>query len=161
MKKIIALLLCLALVTCFLAGCGKNEPTGDNTPSSSNTTSTVKIKSDLKNGKIPELPLTLGCSVDGACATLNALENLPEGVTVDPDYTYYSTKISGDTVRLSCEGNFYYYNESNSQKGISAMVTFSDAFGFKVGIEMPSDIVNAIPQKGTTYSPTAETGAVQ
>ncbi len=157
MKRIIALILCLALISSMLTACDFGNK-GDNKDDSSSaaTTSTVKIKSDLKNGKIPELPLTLGTDVNEARNMLNALENLPEDANPEEGYTYYSTKTSGDTVRLSCEGNLYYYNESKASKGISAMVTFSNAYGFSIGIDMLSDITAAVRQKGTVYSPTAD-----
>ena len=60
-------------------------------------------------------------------------------IVAEHGYTYYSTKTSGDTVRLSCEGNLYYYNESKASKGISAIVTFSNAYGFSIGIDMLSE----------------------
>ena len=153
MKKILALILCLCLFF-SLAGCKDNN--GGSDSSSNGTTSTVKIKNDLKEGRIPELPFALGCSVSDAQDILNALEKLPEGVEVEEGYTYYSTKVSGDAVRLSCEGNFYYYNTSKSSKGISAIATFGDAYGFKIGIDMLSDITEAIRQEGTIYSPKAD-----
>lgn len=155
MKRLISLILCMLLIVSALSACtpGKKD---DDSGDSSSTTSTVKIKSDLKDGKIPELPFALGTDVEEAKNLLNALENLPENANPEEGYTYYSTKISGDVVRLSCEGNLYYYNQSNASKGISAMATFTDAYGFSIGIDMLSDITAAVRQKGTVYTPTAD-----
>lgn len=152
MKKIISLLLCFALVI-SLAGCGKSDNPDE---SGKNNTATLDIAADLQAGKIPELPISLGCNVNDARNTLSALEEIPEDAEPEEGYTYYTTKISGDTVRLGCEGNFYYYNESKSSSGISAMATFTKAYGFTIGLEMLSDITGAIVQKGTVYSPTAD-----
>lgn len=152
MKRIIALMLCLAIMF-SLAGCGEK---GDENNSSNIGAETIRIRSDLKEGKIPELPLALGCDISEAKKALNALEKLPEGAEPEEGYTYYDTRTRGDSVRIGCEGNFYYYNQSKYSNGISAMVTFSDAFGFSIGIDMLSDITAAIPQDGTVYSPTAD-----
>lgn len=153
MKRIIALLLSLLLITAFLGACKSEEADPDEDVTS--TTSTVKLKNQLKEGKIPELPLALGCDVSEAKAALIALEGLPADVVVEEGYTYYSTKTTENTVRLECEGVFYYYNTSAADKGISAMVTFEQAYGFN-SIDMMSNVTEAIPQQGTVYSPTAE-----
>ena len=152
MKRLIALVLSLILICAMVCACSPadNEDGGD----TNSTTSTVKIKNQVKDGKIPELPIALGCDVNEAMAALDALEKRPENADVEEGYTYYTSKTKGNTVRLECEGNFYYYNLSAADKGISAMVTFGDAIGFN-GIDMMSNISESIPQNGEVYSPTA------
>lgn len=133
MKKIFAFLLCLLLTLSF-AACGeKSKKTNDK----------VDLDYYVGLGQIPEMPYKLGTKCDKVQSELQAeydefLSNDPHN-SADHDHDHYQEEIyfnvsdEGDYVLLDNGSKYYLYKKAEEKKGVSCIVTFGDAFGFKMG----------------------------
>ena len=144
MKKLFAMLLTFALLVSF-AGCGdKTKKNNDN----------VDLQYYAKIGQIPEVEYKLSAKCDKVEKELSDkyeeyLANDPEN-SPDHDHdhyaedTYFEIVDEGDYIFINGGSRFYLYQKSEKKNGISCIVTFGDAFGFKMGTFI-YEIKNAMP----------------
>ncbi len=115
MKKIVALLLCVALAFCF-AACGKEQ--GTETKDNS-----VLIEA-IDSGKIPEMDIAVGQAVD-------TVEVKEEHSHQDEEVPGYSFVEAGEHPYFLNQTAFAYYNSSKKSSGIAAVLSIKEAFGFQ------------------------------
>lgn len=145
MKKLLAALTCIILIFTFTACGGKKKSNND----------AVDLQYYAKIGQIPEMPYKLGAKCDKVTSELQAeydafLANDPHN-SADHDHDHYAEEVyfnvsdKDGTVFLDNGSKYYYYKTAEKKNGISCIVTFGDAFGFKMGtfiyelkIAMPS-----------------------
>ncbi len=144
MKKVFIFLLSLALLISF-AGCGdKTKKNNDD----------VDLQYYAKIGQIPEVEYKLSAKCDKVEKELSDkyeeyLSNDPEN-SPDHDHdhyaedTYFEVIDEGDYIFINGGSRFYFYQKSEKKNGISCIVTFGDAFGFKMGTFI-YEIKNAMP----------------
>ena len=144
MKKLLALVLCFVFVFSF-AACGEKED---------KKSDRVDLQYYAKLGKIPELSYTLGSDCDKVKKELSDiyeeyLANDPHN-TPDHDHdhyaedTYFEVVEKDDYVFLNSGNKYFFYKNDEKKNGISYIVTFGDAFGFKMG-DFIYEIKNALP----------------
>lgn len=128
MKRIIALV--LALIMCFsVAACGQ-------TAQNENKGSGIDLDAALTSGKIPEIDITLGMAV--------------EDVHVSEEHSHQDDAVEGYSF---VEGNKYsyflnqdafaYYKNAKKSKGISVVLSITDAFSLKCNNFVTADDVKA------------------
>lgn len=144
MKKLFAILLTFALLVSF-AGCGdKTKKNNDD----------VDLQYYAKIGQIPEVEYKLSAKCDKVEKELSDkyeeyLANDPEN-SPDHDHdhyaedTYFEIVDEGDYIFINGGSRFYFYQKNEKKDGISCIVTFGDAFGFKMGTFI-YEIKNAMP----------------
>lgn len=133
MKKLFALLLCLCLVFSFTA-CGEKGK---------KNTDEVDLYYYTSLGQIPEMSYKLGSKCDKVQSELQAeydaflSDDSHEGDDHDHDHyaeeIYFNASDEGDYVLLDNGSKYYLYKKAEEKNGISCIVTFGDAFGFKMG----------------------------
>lgn len=133
MKKIFALVLCVCLIFTF-AACGEKSKKNDDA---------VDLQYYAKLGQIPEMSYKLGAKCDKVQAELQA--EYDEFISEDPhnssdhiddhyaEEIYFNVADEGDYVLLDNGSKYYFYKKTEKKDGISCIVTFGDAFGFKMG----------------------------
>lgn len=132
MKRILSLILCVALLFCF-AGCKEEKPKNVNTGNG------VDLEKVVTEGKIPELAVRLGMSADDV-KTLHNYDKNAVGETgfyifEEEDATYFQTETAA-----------YYYLNDKKSKGISAIVALTSACGLTLNaFETPNDVKAAFP----------------
>lgn len=132
MKRILSLILCVALLFCF-AGCKEEKPENVNTGNG------VDLEKVVTEGKIPELAVRLGMSADDV-KTLHNYNKNAVGETgfyifEEDDATYFQTETAA-----------YYYLNDKKSKGISAIVALTSACGLTLNaFETPNDVKAAFP----------------
>lgn len=133
MKKFISLMLCICLAFVFVGCSSKNE---------SDDTKTLDLKYYAELGQIPEAEYTLGADVDTIVKEQTAkMEEMDKNHGEDPNHEhgheeemFYFDRVEGEKNVLLDNGNIcYYYNKANKEKGVSYIVSYSDAFGIKLG----------------------------
>lgn len=136
MKKIIAILLALTFVFAFV-GCKKEEAPAD---VSSVENRSDEIASAVAEGKIPEAEYKLGEKTSTLSNRYTEIVNEQyqhpeEGGHVHGDGdVYYDRTEDEETVCYAFDSKFiYYYQKDKSDKGVSAIISYDDAFGFKQG----------------------------
>lgn len=118
MKRILALTLSVLFVVC-LCGCEKKDKDSKNS---------VDIEYYANLGQIPESEFMLGDTGD---TVKSALEK-KEAEAGEEDY-YFDVQ-EGENNVLITDGTYeYYYKKAAPEKGIAYMVSYSDAYGFKLG----------------------------
>lgn len=133
MKKLLAALMCFVLLFSF-AACGKGDKKANDA---------VDLQYYAKIGQIPEMPYKLGAKCDKVEDELQAeydafLSNDPHN-SADHDHDHYAEEIylsindKGDYVFIDNGSKYYLYKNAEKKEGISCIVTFGDAFGFKMG----------------------------
>ena len=133
MKKIFALLLAFALLASFVGCGGKDKKNSD----------TVDLQYYAKIGQIPEVDYKLSAKCDKVEDELSDkyeayLSNDPEN-SPDHDHdhyaedTYFEVVDEGDYIFINGGSRYYFYKKAEKKDGISCIVTFGDAFGFKMG----------------------------
>ncbi len=143
MKKLFAILLCLSLVFSFTA-CGEKSKKNNDA---------VDLNYYTSLGQIPEIPYKLGAKCDKVQAELQAefdefLSNDSHN-SADHNHDHYAEEIyfnvsdKGEFVLLDNGSKYYLYKKAEENKGISCIVTFGDAFGFKMGTFI-YDVKNAL-----------------
>lgn len=144
MKKIVSLALAVLMIFTFVA-CGEKEETKSDK---------VDLKYYSQLGQIPEVEYKLGADCKKVQKELSDkyedyLANDPEnGADHDHDHyaedTYYSVSEEEGYVFINSGNRYYLYKIDEKDEGISYIVTFGDAFGFKMG-EFIYDIQSALP----------------
>ena len=153
MKKIIALALCICLISCLFAGCCKSEPSED----TSSSTSTGKIDSLASKGKIDGVYYGLGADIETVKAHYKELaekykeehgeDNHDHGVTGEEGHYYYLDEYDDHTVIDVSSARFYFEN-GKEDKGISAIASDSDTFSFSVGVTTKYEVEEALKAEG-------------
>ncbi len=153
MKKIIALALCICLISCLFAGCGKSEPSKD----TSSSTATGKIDSLASKGKIDGVDYGLGADIETVKAHYKELaekyaeehgdDDHDHGVTGEEGHYYYLDEYDDHTVIDVSSARFYFEN-GKEDKGISAIASDSDTFGFSVGVTTKYEVEEALKAEG-------------
>ncbi len=144
MKKLLAALTCFILLFTFTACGGKKKSNND----------AVDLQYYAKIGQIPEIPYKLGAKCEKVTSELQAeydafLANDPHN-SADHDHDHYAEDThfeivdKGDYVFINGGNRFYFYKKDEKKNGISCIVTFGDAFGFKMGTFI-YEIKNAMP----------------
>lgn len=135
MKRIIAFIICLCMVFC-LSACKDAD-----TASTPKSATDVDIVAAVKEGKIPEGEYTLGDDYD---PIFNKLTNNGE----DVDGMFYQRSEEGEYSVLSdAEGFSCYFITEEKEKGIVAIATFGDAFGFSHST-MTNQVLDALKTQG-------------
>lgn len=120
MKRVLALIICLTLTFC-LCGCKGNKKKNENG---------IDIEYFVNLGQIPENDIVLGTTPENLKKALD--ERSKESEENGEDYGY--NEIEGDKNVLVEEGPYdYYYKKDNPENGIGYIVSYKDAFGFKLG----------------------------
>lgn len=135
MKKIVCLALCLILAV-LLCGCAQSK---DSAPKAS-----VNVKKYALSGEMPEIEYALGADVDKIIADY---EKLNAQETDDEHASHYMTYEIGERTIIATGDVNYYYDTDKKANGISYIVNFSDAFGFKQGSVL-SDVKQAMEKSG-------------
>lgn len=120
MKRILS----LALVLIFaLSLCSCKEEKKKNS-------STVDIEYHANLGQIPENDLSLGMTPDEVKEALEKKQK--EELEKGEEYGF--NEQEGNTNVLITDGTYdYYCKKAESEKGINYIVSYTDAFGFKIG----------------------------
>lgn len=120
MKRIIALLLCLTFLL-TLGGCKNGKKNGGNG---------VDIEYFANLGQIPENDITLGTTPEKLKETLDK-----RGEEAEKNGEHYGyNEVEGENNVLVEEGPYdYYYKKANPQNGVAYIVSYQDAYGFKIG----------------------------
>lgn len=123
MKRILSLLLVMSLIF-GLTGCKKEEETEKPVEHS------VNIEEYAQKGEIPECKYKLGQNLDDLKAGLEA--DFEETEHHDHDFAYYVE--DGDEGAFINSGKYlFYYDEYNEAAGVNYIVSFDEAFDFKLG----------------------------
>lgn len=144
MKKILSLALTFLMLLSFTACSEKETKKSDK----------VDLRYYAELGQIPEIPYKLGADCDKVEKELEAeyekyLSTDPEN-SADHDHDHYAEDLYfevsevDDYVYIDNGGKNYFYKKSEKKDGISYIVTFGDAFGFKMG-DFIYDIQSALP----------------
>ena len=157
MKKIIALALCICLISCLFAGCGKAEPSAD----ISSSTATGKNDSQASKGKIDGVEYGLGADIETVKAHFKELadayeeehgeDNHDHGVTGAEAHYYYLDEYEDYTVIDVSSARFYYEN-GKEDKGVSVIASDSDTFGFSVGVTTKYEVEEALRAEGKSVN---------
>lgn len=157
MKKIIALALCICLISCLFAGCGKSEPSKD----TSSSTATGKIDSLASKGKIDGVDYGLGADIETVKAHYKELaekyaeehgdDDHDHGVTGAEAHYYYLDEYEDYTVIDVSSARFYYEN-GKEDKGVSVIASDSDTFGFSVGVTTKYEVEEALRAEGKSVN---------
>ncbi len=118
MKKILALALGVLLLVGICA-CNEREAKKEHSVD-------VEYYADL--GQIPESEFMLG---DTGETVKKALEKAADEDT--EEHTYFDEQIGENNVLLTDGTYEYYYKKAAPEKGIAYMVSYTDAYGFKLG----------------------------
>ena len=113
MKKIICLLLAVCTALMF-AACGKPSAKDDNSD-------TVDLEYYIKLGKMPESKYDLGASFEDIKAAAD--EEAEEPLTLS----------APDRTGINYQNFNYYYDDIDSEKKISYIVSFAGAYGYTQG----------------------------
>ncbi len=161
MKKIIILALCICLISCLFAGCGKAEVSSE----TDSTTATGKIDSLAAEGKLDGVKYGLGADIEELKSYYEALANEYEenhgddnhdhGMTGEEAHYYYLDEYEEHTVIDVSSARFYYEN-GKEDKGISVIATDSDVFGFSVGVTTKYEVEDAVKAEGDTFNATED-----
>ncbi len=130
-KKLIA----LTLVFCMLltaAACKKKNETD---PAERKKVDAETIESDVSNGKVTELKITLGTTV-AEVKSQNTAKS--KGGKKAQNYT---EKQQGEYKIILTDDAVYYYDPANADKGIIAILCYkNDAYAMRFGEDTKSDV---------------------
>lgn len=133
MNKIFSLVLAMVLVFSFTA-CGKKETSSDS--------NSVDIEYFAKLGQIPECEFAIGDSI-AEIKEHYSTEEEEEAEHSDHSHDLYEIVEGEKSVLIDCGTQGYYYLKDKESNGVSYIVSYEDAYGFKLGDLLP-DIKNAI-----------------
>lgn len=120
MKRIIALILCLTFLL-PLGGCKNGKKNSGNG---------VDIEYFANLGQIPENDIALGTTPEKLKA---ALDKRGEEAEKNGEHYGYN-EVEGEKNVLVEEGPYdYYYKKADPEKGVAYIVSYQDAYGFKIG----------------------------
>ncbi len=147
MKKLLCLLLSLCLLV--LAGCGAQDS------NSSDSSDKNSIEASAAEGKLEGIKYGLGADVDGVkeyysklAADYEAQHIDGDGHNHDTDAPFYmESREEGYTVLDISTARFYFENEKKD-KGIAAIATDGEVFGFTPGVTAQYEVEEAISLKG-------------
>lgn len=135
MKKLLAALMSVCIIFCFTA-CQDAD-----TSSASKSATDIDIVAAVKGGGIPEGEYTLGDDYD---TLFNQLTNNGE----DVDGMFYQRSEEGEFSVLSdANGYSCYFLTEDKDKGIVAIATFGDAFGFSHST-MANEVLSSLKEQG-------------
>ncbi len=135
MKKIISLVLSLALVFCF---CGCKEKESD--------APAIDINYYLNLGQIPEASFVLG---DLNTDIYDALTEEQAEAEIDGE-NYYLNEVVTQKTGYVTNGSFeYYYKTASTEDGVGYIVSYTDAYGLKLGAVI-SEVKEAL--KGNDFT---------
>jgi hypothetical protein len=152
MKKLLAVVLCLALL--LLAGCSG----GNDNNSSENEGGSI-----VSSGKIEGIDFGIGADVATVKQHYSALaeeykqnhtENGEHSHGEDEQFAYYELIEKTDYSIIDIADARFYYLNAQEDKGIAAVATDSEAFGFTPGITTKYEVEEANEQKGDTLNAT-------
>lgn len=133
MKKLLSILLVLVLVFSF-AGCGARIFNKDG----------VDIDYYMSVGEIQGAKFNLGAKIEDI---ENAKLEHVDAATGEGNHDHEEaiTLVEGVVSKHYIYGSFhYYYNKSNSSKGISYIVAHDTAYGFTVGTTTKAEVIKAL-----------------
>ena len=133
MKKILSLFLVFVLIFSFV-GCGKKEEKTDDNG--------LDIEYYAKLGKIPECEFKIGDSV-ASIEERYAQNQEAENEADDHAHDIYEVIEGERTVMIDCGTLGYYYVKEKQANGISYIVCYDGAFGFRNG-ELVTDVKDAL-----------------
>ena len=133
MKKILSLILIFVLVFSF-AACGKEETKKDDNG--------LDIEYYAKLGKIPECEFKIGDSVAEIESHYNEMQEA-ENESADHAHDLYEVIEGERTVMIDCGTFGYYYVKEKQANGISYIVCYDGAYGFKNGT-LITDVKNTL-----------------
>lgn len=145
MKKLFCIVLCLVLCL-SISACGKKE---DN-----KTSKVPDLEYYARIGRMPEVDYGLGADVDKVAEELNKrLEEENKKHQNDPNDTHgheeneFFFEIYEDEKNVLLDNGHisYYYTKANKNKGISYIVNYDTAYGFKLGTVI-SEVKAAYPE---------------
>lgn len=133
MKKLIALSLCIISIFTF-AACNEKIRTKNDV---------VDLEYYAKLGQIPEVKYRLGSDCDKVEKELQAefdafladdrFNTDDDNHDHDTEEIYFDKSDKGDYIFINNGSKYYLYKEDEKKDGISCVVTFGEAFGFKMG----------------------------
>lgn len=115
MKRILAALLCVALVV-TLSACGQKEK---------KTEHSVDVAYYAKLGQLPETDYKLGMEIEPLKKTLS------DKAAADGEEGFFDVSEGEETVRLSTDMYTFHYEKQHADKGIGAIVCLDGGFGFE------------------------------
>ena len=116
MKRIISLILALGICFSCCACAGGAQP--------QNNTVGIDLAAELQGGKIPEIDIALGTAVDTI--------EVAEGHSHQDSDTHGYSSVEGDKYSYFLnEHAFAYYKNAKKDKGISVVLSVSEAFSLK------------------------------
>ncbi len=133
MKRVLSLILCIAFIF-TLCSCKDGKKNNDGS---------VDIEYFANLGQIPENDITIGTTRDKLISTLDK-----RGEEAEKNGEHYGyNEIEGENNVLVEEGPYdYYYKKADSDKRVAYIVSYLDAYGFKVG-----DIIVEVENALTDY----------
>ena len=148
MKKVIALLLVLACVFCFVACNSEEQDKMEDVVSN-----LYNLEEYMSVGKIPEAEFTIGTSVQ---AIKDKFAHSDEEESDDGHYHAEIYEIEGNRSDALQVGEIMYYYEKGDDK-VSSIVCLVNGFGFEVSeLTGKNDIIKAFPSyKYTTRDVTS------
>ncbi len=147
-QKIIALVCSCAILIFMFTACAEKQEKDENSTSSKYSLDIVALAS---SGKIPEIPFTLGSSVDEIVSFYKKqLEN--------DDMAYELVESQdGDNTVLDYGSYAYYYDTEQKANGIKGITSVDTVFGFAVGsVIMLDDVKQALGENYTESVPTSK-----
>ncbi|MBQ0111421.1 MAG: hypothetical protein KBS41_05815 [Oscillospiraceae bacterium] len=141
-KVITAVMLCLSLL--LAAGC-ETKPD----PNDVISVETKPIAENVKKGVIPEAKYALGTSPD-------EIDGYYKDNSSDFSFTnYMPSQVVGTRGEITVDNITYYYRADAKDKGITAIASVGDTFGYMVGtITTVDDIKNACGEEAVECVPT-------
>lgn len=158
MKKIICLILCLAMLC--LVGCG-----GDKDNSSSDTSSLGKIESVVAEGKLQGIDYGLGADIEkvkehysNLAAEYEKEHNDGDGHDHSHDTAapFFAEDTKDGYVIYDISSARFFYEKGKEPDGISAVATDGELFGFTPGVTTKYEVEEAMTQEGESFSATEE-----
>lgn len=167
MKKLLCIVLSLTLL-CF-AGCS-----GDDS-SSSDSSIDNSVKQSVAEGKLGEIKYGLGADVTEVKEYYSGLVDEYEAIHTgdnageghedeahvhDPNdelqIPYYDEDEDDGYTEIDVLTARFYYETDNEDKGITAIATDVDIFGFTMGITTKQEVEEAVGTDGETFNATAD-----
>ncbi len=159
MKKIIALILCICLISCLFAGCGKDEKP----ETSSSSTADGSIDAIAADGKLDGVKYGLGADIEAVKAYYEALaaeyeenhgdDNHDHGATGEEAHYFELKERDGYSI-VDVSSARFYFEDGKEDKGVSVIASDSNTFGFSVGITTKYEVEDAVKAKGDTFNAT-------
>jgi len=148
MKKLLILALAVVLVlgTC---ACSDGADEDSSTESLAPTCNYDYVPQYALNGEITGLDVHIGMNTDEVRALYKGTET---SSAVPTDAYNFSEITKNGLTKMSCMSYYYYCYENAEDKGILAIADLGDAYGFKNGISISSD-VKSVCGESESYIP--------